>query len=99
MKGISVHVMELSKGFNDYSKMCIKRDTDLFLKVPSVEADKVKSRLSESLKKQIIAGVNEKYLEIAPQFNLRISNILDDVDFQSGFCRGIIKEFEENLFV
>ena len=99
MKGLTLHIMELTKGFHDYSQFRIRRDTDLFLKIPPEHAGKIKGILSDRLKQEIIEGVNEKYLEIMPQLNVRISNILDDVKFQSDFCRGTIKEFEENLYV
>ena len=99
MQGLTLHIMELTKGFNDYSQVRIRRDTDLFLKIPPAYAGKVKDVLSEKLKQEIIEGVNQKYLEIMPQFNLRISNILEDVKFQSDFCKGTIKEFEENLYI
>ena len=99
MKDLAIHIAELTKGFNDYSKARLKCDTAVFTKIQNTDSENIKKRLFENLRGEILKGIDEKYLEIMPQLNMRISNVLDDVKFSSDFCPEIVKEFEENIYV
>ena len=99
IKCISVHIMELSREFNTYYQTCIDRDKAIFRTIPEDKAEAVRKKLTDALKGQITQGVNEKYLEIAPQLNLRFANILNDIDVHLGACGDIVKEFNENIII
>jgi len=99
MRGIRIHIMELTNGINDYNKLCLKRDTELFKKIPESEKEKIKAKLSSALKNKISESINDKFMEIMPQFNIRISNIINELDSNSKFLDVTLDEFKNNLFI
>ena len=99
IKGIRIHILEAANAMNEYNKLCLKRDTALFKKLSVDEQKSVKTKLSRELKDKIIDGVDDKFIEIMPQFNLRISNIIEEIEGNSRLCNLMLNEFESNLFI
>lgn len=99
MNGIRIQIIELSNGVNEYNKLCLKRDTELFKKLPEQAREQVKNKLTSALKNKITESIDDKFTEVLPQFNMRISNIIDEIDSNTEFLNVTLDEFKNNLFV
>ncbi len=99
MKGMRIQILEIANGVGEYNKICLKRDTDIFKALPDEAKAKVKERLTIALKDNIVGDIDEKYLEILPQMNVRISNIIEDIDTSLNSRNAIIAEFKDNMFI
>ena len=99
MNGISVHILELSNSVNDYNKQILKRDTQLFTKLPDEKRAAARERLTTALKDKISESIDNKFIEILPQFNMRIANIIDSIDTNSEFLNETLSDFKNNLFM
>ena len=99
LKGIRIHIMEMTHSVNMYNKHCLKRDTGIFKQLPMEKRDMIMTKLSLGLKDKIIAGIDDKFMEIMPQFNMRVSNIIEELDKNTQLCDYTIEEFGNNLFI
>ena len=98
-KGLRIQVIELSKSFENYNKLCIKRDTDIYEALPESSRAEIKERLYKGLKEKISESIDDKFTEILPQFNLRISNIIEEIDLLSSSITDTLDEFQSKLFM
>ncbi len=99
MKGLQIHILEMSNSITDYNKLCLKRDTDIFKTLADADKAQVKNKLTAALKSKIVDDVDEKYLEVLPQCNLRILNIIESIDTNLGFREETLAEFKEHLYI
>ncbi len=98
MQGMRIQIIELNNSVSEYNKQCLKRDTEMFKKMPDDIKGKVKAKLEGTLKEKITESIDDKFVEILPQFNMRISNIVDELDSNTEILNMTIDEFKNNLF-
>lgn len=99
IKGIRIQIMELSHAFTTYNKMCIKRDIELFKSLADDKKEQVKVKLAGGLKMKISESIDDKFMEVLPQFNLRISDIIENLDAAGSALPDIIDDFKNNLYI
>lgn len=99
MNGVRVQIFELANGVNEYNAQCLKRDTELFKRLSDEDKVKVKEKLSTALKDKIIESIDDKFIEIMPQFNIRISSIVNEIEANTAFLNMTLEEFKNKIFV
>jgi len=99
MSGVCVQIIEVTNSIHEYNKECLKRDTELFKKFPEAEQTKIRTRLSALLKNKISESIDDKFIEVLPQFNMRIANIIDLIDANRRTLDSTLNDFKKNLFI
>ena len=99
MKGLQIHILEMSNSITDYNKLCLKHDTDIFKSLSDADKAQVKNTLTAALKSKIVDDVDEKYLEVLPQCNLRILNIIESINSSLGYREDTLAEFKKHLYI
>ena len=77
----------------------VKRDTDIYDALPESSREEIKERLYKGLKEKISESIDDKFTEILPQFNLRISNIIEEIELLSSSITDTLDEFQSKLFM
>ncbi len=99
IKGIYIQTLELSNAFEQYNNLCLQRDSKLLEALPEDIKEAVSAKLASKLRAAIISGIDDKFTEILPQFNMRISNVIEEIESNKAFWGDTLGDFKHNLFI
>jgi len=99
MKAMQLRISELANEISLYHRYCLKRDAELFEEIAQDRKSQVKSTMENLIKEKIVSGTDEKFIEIIPQMNIRVSDIMTNIERCLDLGSLTLNEFAEHMFV